>query len=138
MKDYTRKINYHETDKMGVVHHSNYIKYMEEARIDFLEQIGYGYAKLEKDGIVSPVVGVECEYKHPTTFGDTINIHVEVEEFKGIKLVIAYTMTNQDGVIVLVGKSKHCFLNNLNRPIALSKQFPDLDQKLKKLACKKQ
>lgn len=61
MRPYIRKVQYHETYKMGVAHHSNYIKWMEEARVDFLDQIGYGYVKLEEDGIISPVLSVECE-----------------------------------------------------------------------------
>ena len=69
--DYLRAVQYHETDKMGVTHHSNYIKWMEEARIDFLNQIGFGYAKLERDGIISPVIGVDCKYLRSTAFGDT-------------------------------------------------------------------
>ncbi|MBQ7335555.1 MAG: acyl-CoA thioesterase, partial [Clostridia bacterium] len=105
MNDYIHKVNYYETDKMGITHHSNYIRWMEEARVDYLEQIGMGYAKLEKDGIVSPVIGVECQYKRPTTFGDEIRIHVEIAEFKRIELIIAYTITNhQTGDLVLTGQ----------------------------------
>ena len=55
VKDYIRKVNYHETDKMGITHHSNYIKWMEEARFDYLEQLNCGYEKLERQGIISPV-----------------------------------------------------------------------------------
>ena len=60
MKKYIHKVNYYETDKMGIVHHSNYIRWMEEARIDFLDQVGLGYRKLEDNGIISPVIGLEC------------------------------------------------------------------------------
>lgn len=137
MKNYIRKINYYETDKMGITHHSNYIRWMEEARIDFLEQIGFGYAKLEEDGIVSPIIGVECEYKSPTTFGDSVDIKVEIEEFKGVQLVIKYTVTKcESGELVLCGRTKHCFLNGDGKPIMLRKQFPEFDQKLKELAGK--
>ena len=80
---YIRKVQYHETDRMGITHHSNYIKWMEEARIDFLDKVGYSYARLEAEGILSPVIGVECSYKHPTTFDDTVRIVVGVEAFKG-------------------------------------------------------
>lgn len=134
---YLRKVHYHETDKMGITHHSNYIKWMEEARIFFLDQIGYGYARLERDGISSPVTGIEGQYKHPTTFDDTVCIQVEVEEFKGVRLVIRYTMTNQaTGELVFVGKSQHCFINREGKPVILKKQFPELDGVLKKLAAK--
>ena len=62
MRPYIRKVQYHETDKMGVAHHSNFIKWMEEARVDFLDQMGYGYAKLEKDTVeVSYFIGKEFQ-----------------------------------------------------------------------------
>ncbi len=132
MKEYLRKINYYETDKMGVTHHSNYVRYMEEARIDFLEQIGCGYRKWENDGIVSPVIGIECEYVRPTTFDDEISIHVEISEYKRIKLTVAYTMYNtRTQETVFRGKSYHCFVNSDGKPIALSKQFPEYDELLK-------
>lgn len=134
IKKYIHKVNYYETDKMGVTHHSNYIRWMEEARVDFLEQIGYGYDKLEEDGIISPVIGVEADYKESTTFGDIVEISISVKEFKGVKLVLNYEMKNaktQD--VVLIGKTKHCFVNNENKPIILKKTFPDFDKKLKEL-----
>lgn len=132
--DYIRKVHYHETDKMGIAHHSNYIRWMEEARIDFLDQIGYSYARLEREGIISPVIGVECQYRHPTTFDDTVRIRVEVEEFRGVRLVIRYEMTNaatED--LVLTGKTMHCFTDGNGKPIILKKQFPDFDETLKQL-----
>ena len=134
MDNYIHKVNYYETDKMGITHHSNYIRWMEEARINFLEQIGFGYDKLEKDGIISPVIAVECDYKMTTTFGDSVEIGVEIEEFKGVKLIIKYTMKNANtNEIVLIGRTKHCFVSRDNKPIILKKEFPDLDKKLKEL-----
>ena len=132
MNAYIRKINYYETDKMGITHHSNYIRFMEEARIHFLEQIGCGYDKWEKAGIVSPVIGIECNYKRPTTFGDEIRIEVAIVEYKRIKLSVSYTMINiKNKEIVCIGKSHHCFMNAEGRPIALSKQHPEYDALLK-------
>ena len=131
MKPYVHKVQYYETDMMGVVHHANYLHWMEEARIDFLEQIGLGYKKLEAAGIVSPVVALECAYKAPTTFDDRVEIAVTVEEFRGVKLVLGYTMTDaENGTLVLEGKSVHCFLDHSGKPIALKKQFPELDAAL--------
>lgn len=135
MNGFIRKVCYHETDKMGVTHHSNYIKWMEEARVDYLEKMGYGYAKLEKDGIISPVIGVECQYKHPTTFGDSVIIDVYVKEFKGVKLTVGYKMTNlETGAIVLLGKTEHCFLDASGKPIRLYRQFPEFADALTKRA----
>lgn len=135
MEKYIHEVKYYETDKMGVTHHSNYIRWMEEARVFFLDKIGYNYKKLEDDGIVSPVIGVECEYKAPSTFDDKIEIQVDIEEFKGVKLVFKYTMINlKSGELVAEGRSKHCFLDKNNKPIILKKEFPELDEKLKEIA----
>ena len=82
MKEYIHKVKYYETDKMGITHHSNYIRWMEEARVDFLEKIGFPYDKLEEDGIISPVIGINCEYKESTKFNDEVLIEVNVKEFK--------------------------------------------------------
>lgn len=135
MNGYKRKIQYHETDKMGVAHHSNYIKWMEEARVDLLDRIGYGYDKLEEDGIISPVLSVECDYKHPCTFGDELEITPEILEFKGVRLVIGYEFKNTaTGAVVAAGKSSHCFLTPSGKPVALKRQFPELDVLLRSLA----
>ena len=134
MEKYIHKVKYYETDKMGITHHSNYIRWMEEARINFLEQMGFGYDKLEKDGIISPVIAVECDYKMTTTFGDSVEIEVEIEEFKGVKLVIKYTMNKTNtNETVLIGRTKHCFVSKENKPIILKKEFPEFDRKLKEL-----
>ena len=62
-KGYNHTVQYYETDKMGITHHSNYIRWMEEARVDFLKQIGWDYDKLEEIGVISPVTEVSCKYK---------------------------------------------------------------------------
>jgi len=132
MEKYIHKVQYYETDKMGITHHSNYIRWMEEARIYFLEQIGLGYAKLESEGIISPVIGIECNYKASTTFSDEVEIDARIKEFKGVKLVIEYTMVNTSTQeLVMQGISKHCFVNKENKPIILKKDFPELDKRLK-------
>lgn len=134
MKEYIHKVHYYETDKMGVTHHSNYIRWMEEARVDFLDQINFSYDKLEKDGMISPVIGVECDYKISTKFDDIVFINVAVEEYNSVKLVIRYVMKNaKTNEIVAIGKTKHCFLNLENRPLILKKAFPEFDKKLREL-----
>ncbi|MGN0377748.1 MAG: acyl-CoA thioesterase [Suilimivivens sp.] len=136
MKPYTHKVQYYETDKMGITHHSNYIRWMEEARIDFLDQIGWSYAKMEEEGIISPVLAVDCRYKHSTTFSDEVSVTVKVKEFKGVRLILEYTMINiKDDSDVLIGTTEHCFLNTQSRPINMKKEFPELFQVLTDLVC---
>ncbi len=72
---YQHKVQYYETDGMGIVHHSNYIRWFEEARVDFLAQIGMPFEQVEARGIVSPVLRVSCEYKTMARFGETYLMH---------------------------------------------------------------
>ena len=130
MKKYTHTVHYYETDKMAITHHSNYIRWMEEARVDFLEQIGWGFDKLEEAGIGSPVLSVTCDYKHSTKFADRVDIFVSILEFTGVRLTIGYEMRNAVGDICCTATSSHCFLNAQGRPVRLQKEFPGFYQAL--------
>ena len=114
---YTRKINYYETDKMGVVHHSNYIRFLEEARCYWLENLKMPFSSFEDQGITIPVLGVNLEYKHHVTFADTIQIHTYMKEYSGVRMV------------VMTGETKHCFTNSTLKPIHLKKVNPDFHHK---------
>ncbi len=124
MNPYVHTVNYYETDKMGVTHHSNYIRFMEEARIDFLNQIGYGFERMEADGIVSPVTALTFEFKKSTTFADKITIELSVEKCSTLKLVFGYTM-KVDGKLVGTGTSTHCFFEN-GKLVSLESRYPEL------------
>lgn len=128
--DYLHIVQYYETDKMGITHHSNYIRWMEEARVDFLSQIGWDFAKLEAMEIVSPVLSVSCDYKLPTRFSDKVTIKVTVKEFKGVKLFLGYEMKNEEGKIVCTGTTSHAFLNTEGKPIRMKQEFPELYETL--------
>ncbi|MBP5403448.1 MAG: acyl-CoA thioesterase [Treponema sp.] len=130
MTPYLHKVNYYETDKMGITHHSNYIRFMEEARVDFLSQIGFPFDKIEEKGIVSPVIRVEYNYRKTTTFADTISIVVKVEKLTPVKLTLSYELSC-NGENCGTGKSEHCFLNLKGRPIIVEKDHPDFFNALK-------
>lgn len=132
MKEYIHTVQYYETDKMGITHHSNYIRWMEEARIDYLTQLGLGYDKMEERGIYSPVTKVECKYVTPTTFPEVISITVSIEEFKGFRLSLGYVMKNQSKKTVCEGHSEHCFLDSNGKIVRLSKDYPDIYETLTK------
>lgn len=116
-KGYNHTVQYYETDKMGITHHSNYIRWMEEARVDFLKQIGWDYDKLEEIGVISPVTEVSCKYKNTTTFADEIRIVVSVMECKGVRLKLLYEMEKADGTCVCEAHSEHCFVDTDGRSI---------------------
>ena len=134
MNIYKHQIKYYETDKMGVTHHSNYIRFMEEARTDFLCQLGFDYAELEKSGVISPVIGIECKYKATTTSPDVIDIFVSVDKVNGATVSFKYIMKKADGTIAFEGKSQHCFLNKDGRLLRLKKDFPDFYEAMIKLS----
>ena len=126
MKKYNHAVQYYETDKMGITHHSNYVRWMEEARLFCLKDIGCDFLEIEKKNIVSPVLSIDCAYKKTTTYGDTIEIEVVIKEFKGVKLKLEYIMRNEQGEEVCRGSSLHCFLNDKGMPIRFAKEFPEL------------
>ena len=130
---YIHKVQYYETDKMSITHHSNYVRWMEEARVDFLSKIGWDFDKLEASGVASPVISIEVKYKGSTTFPEVITIYVKVLVLKGVRLTIGYEMKNAEGKVVCEAKSEHCFVNMEGRPIRLEKDCPDFYQALSKL-----
>ena len=127
---YERKINYYETDRMGVVHHSNYIRFLEEARCNLLDRIDMPFDLLEENGITIPVLGVNVDYKYHVTYGDTILVKLFIKEYNGVRMTIGYEVTNKEnGNILLTGETKHCFTDNNLKPINLKKVNPEFSQK---------
>lgn len=131
---YERKINYYETDAMQIVHHSNYIRFMEESRTYALAQIGLPYAKMEEEGVLIPVLGVNCQYKHPARYEDIILVDVKVKEYTGVKIIMEYRIINKETEdLILTGETKHCFTDVNLKPISLKKSRPDMHEMLLKL-----
>ncbi len=131
---YERKINYYETDRMGVVHHSNYIRYLEETRCAWLEYKEMPFEQMEKEGITIPVLGVNCKYKHHVTFADTIIIEPYLKEYSGVRMTVGYKVTDKKtGELVLTGETKHCFTNREIKPINLKKYAPHFSEKFQEL-----
>ena len=135
---YRHTVQYYETDRMGITHHSNYIRWMEEARVDFLARQGWSYVRLEDEGIVSPVMSVECRYKAPSTFADEIEIDVTVEEFRGVVLKLRYEMRNREDKLICEGRSEHVFLNSEGHFLRLNRDFPEFYRLLVDLAAREQ
>lgn len=127
-KNYVRKANYYETDKMAIVHHSNYIRFLEEARIHMLEVAGYPLDKMEADGVWIPVLEAECCYKFPLRFGDEFEVIPKVTYFNGCKLELSYEIINltAGGKISALAKTKHCLTDVNMRPIRSQKTHPEI------------
>lgn len=124
---YIRRAKYYETDQMAVIHHSNYIRWFEEARIDFLEKIGLGYDKIEAAGVYSPVLSVTCEYKSSIKFHEEVIIIPKLEFFNGIRMTITYRILDAvSRQVRATGLTGHCFISRDFKPVSLKKGYKDM------------
>jgi len=130
LESYIHKVNYYETDKMGIVHHSNYVRWLEEARVLAMDKIGYPVSKLEQENLFSPVLSYSIDIKHSTTFEDSVQIVPKVKAYNGVRLEMSYEMKLKDK-LVATATTKHCFINETGLPQRLNKVIPGLDKKLK-------
>ena len=121
------RIQYYETDKMGVVHHSNYLRFFEEARTWYLEKEGLGYDVIESLGLIVPVLNAQCNYKVSCTYGDTICVDIKLTSFNGIKFTFEYIITSgNNNTIHATGKTEHCFLDSAFKPTLVKKTCPEV------------
>ncbi|MBR5407213.1 MAG: acyl-CoA thioesterase, partial [Lachnospiraceae bacterium] len=89
------------------------------------------YARLEHEGIISPVLTVQCEYRKMMHYGDTARIEVEIEKFNGIKMIVSYKVyLESTGELCTVGQTSHCFLNADHKPVSMKKSNPEFYSKM--------
>ena len=126
-----RQANYYETDQMRIIHHANYVHWMEEARVDVMEQIGFGYERMEAMGIYCPVLRVAVDYKSMVRFGDKVRIECRIGAYSGIKLQMLYRMTNlRTGELCTLCESHHGFLDADGHVLSLKRKYPEIHQLL--------
>ena len=119
-------VQYYETDQMAIVHHSNYIRWFESARIDFLSKMGIPCDKMEEAGIISPVLSVDCQYRQMTRFGETVTITPVLSSYNGVRYVVTYEIRNKEtGVLNATGETSHCFLSKDGKIVSLKKVLPE-------------
>ena len=97
--DYIRVINYYETDQMHVVHHSNYARYLEEARLHMMDQLDLSYDELERMGIIIPVMELHDYYIKSITYGDIIEIRPLIIRLSPVRFSLKYDIS---GIIILI------------------------------------
>ena len=130
LRPYEHHAKYYETDQMGIIHHSNYVKWMEEARMDLMDQMGLSYKQMEEMEIISPVLSIAVEYHSMVHFDDTVVIQTKLVKYNGIKMEVEYVMTDKEtGELRTTARSSHCFLNRSGKPISLKRSYPELDTK---------
>ena len=108
------KVRYCETDQMGFVHHSNYLKYFELARLDWLTKLGISYKKIEENGVLLPVIYSEIKYLFPLKFDDLFFVKVGIEELPVSRLKLNYEIKTYENKKICFGKVHLAFLNSKN------------------------
>jgi acyl-CoA thioester hydrolase len=121
-----RRVRFHETDAMGVVHHASYLCYLEDARVDFLRQLGRPYSTLrDVDHIEFAVVGIELAYRAPLQFDELFDVHAGIGSVRRASFTIEY-LVERDGVPVLDGHTRHATLElGTHRPIRVPDWLAD-------------
>ncbi len=129
--EYHRNVKYYETDMMGVVHHSNYIRWFEEARVEFMRVADLSYRHMEEEGIQIPVVTVSCKYKIPATFDDNVTVKTTLQKYNGIVIGLGYEVYRDgDGALLVTGESTHCFVDRESfKPVNIKEARPDMHKK---------
>lgn len=128
MTNWLHKVQYYETDQMQIVHHSNYIRWFEEARTYLMDEMNFGYNQMENAGLIVPVLSVYSEYKTMTRFGETVSISAKITEFTGVKMTVSYEVSDlETGEVRCVGESKHAFLDKETyRPLSLKRKHKEI------------
>ena len=127
-------VRYAETDKMDVVYHSNYLIWFEVARTEFIEQVGFSYADMEKAGVISPVVDVKLSYKRSITYPEKIIVKTWIKQYSPIRTVYEYEVIKENRQLAATGETTHVILNRETmRPIRLDRHFKEWHEKYMEL-----
>ena len=126
-------VRYGETDMMGVVYHANYLLYFEDARIDFLDAVGFSYnERIEQQGYMSPIHDVEIHYRAPLRYGERGFVRTSVVKNLPTKTVYRQQVFREgddpstteplvDGLLTLCVVERDTF-----KPVSIKRTFPAL------------
>ena len=109
------RVEYHHTDQMGVVHHSNYVKFFEVARTEWLRASGLTYAEMERRGVMMPIVDVAVKYRNPALYDELISVTAFVDEAPKARMVFRYEVCGEDGREIASGSTTLGFIDRETR-----------------------
>ena len=122
-----QRIRYSETDQMGFAHHSNYLKYFELSRLEWLLALGVSYRELEQKGYLLAVVNAQVNYISPAFFEDQYTVEVVLNSPPTASMIFTYEMRRLDGHLYATGSTKLAFLDaHTKRPIRCPKDLYEL------------
>ena len=121
------RVRYAETDKMGVVYHSNYLIWFEIGRTDWLRATGWTYREMEAEGIQLPVIEVHCEYRTGARYDDDVEIVTRATRVSAVRVQFGYeAIRRSDGVLLATGYSVHATVDSGGRPRRMPAKVKDL------------
>ncbi|MGI5902088.1 MAG: acyl-CoA thioesterase [Desulfitobacteriia bacterium] len=124
------QVTYADTDMMGVIYHANYLKWFDIGRTQLVEDLGFDYLDMEREGYYAPVFKAEVTYKKPVRYGEKIFVRTWVEENSKIKTTYGYEIVNENGEVYAQGTTTHVLVSkDTFKPVRFGKAFPDWFQK---------
>ena len=109
------RVEYHHTDQMGIVHHSNYVKFFEVARTEWLRAMGITYAEMERRGVMMPIVDVAVKYRNPALYDELISVTAFVDEAPMARMTFHYEVRGEDGREIATGSTTLGFIDSQTR-----------------------
>ena len=121
------RVRYAETDKMGVVYHSNYLIWFEIGRTDWLRATGLTYREIEADGIQLPVIEAHCEYRQGARYDDEVEIKTRASKLSPVRIQFDYEVTRRiDAAVLAMGHTVHATVDRDGRPVRMPERVKDL------------
>lgn len=120
-----KKIYYHDTDAGGVVYYSNYLKYFEESRTEFLQDKGISVERLAEEGTLFVVKKVEIDYKTPARYGDDLIVTAEISKVKNVTLEFTQCVM-RDKQMLVCAKTQLVCIDLSFRPKAMGAEITKL------------
>lgn len=125
---YEHRTRYYETDRSGFISQTNYTKWLENARMDLLGQIGLGCEQQEQLQILCPLLSESIKYISPVRYEDTVVIMARITAYDGRTMELVYNIYDkQTHELKATAKSMHCFINRSGKRISLQKIYPELE-----------
>lgn len=128
------RVRFSDTDAMGIAHHSNYFRFFEVARTDWIKQKGYDYRMFEHDGFHLALISASAQFKKPTRFDDEIEIRIKAQ-VDGLRVFFEYEVHMVDagpkgqvkpGALLATGETVHVTVDKNMRPARLPQNIVEL------------
>ncbi|MFR9620170.1 MAG: thioesterase family protein [Rikenellaceae bacterium] len=117
------RVGYVDTDQMGIVHHSNYVRYFEVARCELMRQLGLSYAEMERRGVMMPILEVHSKYHASAYYDDLLSVEVSLEELPTARITFHYRVMNSEGRLLNSGSTVLGFMHSDSRRVTRAPQW---------------